>query len=842
MIIRKMDIKGFGNLQNKLFLPGSGMNLVFGPNESGKSTLMAFIRGMLYGVKGGRRNREGQLPPLKQYAPWHKSPYAGILEYTLDNGDSFRVGRNFEKGSLNIHDMHANNVTSLFPADRDGARFAEAHLGVDEAAFERTLFVSQLGTSLDVAGRKVLYEKLVNMRETGNEDISLQRATNALRKAMMDQVGSDRSTTRPLDRLDAQISVLEDEERLERERRNRLMESIAAKQETIRKIEQQSKMLETQRAQLQQMHKWAKISGLSARLNRLKELHRAVLQQEQELKNVVEEQLQITDKLEKLRAFSEMDPQYIKDLPVDYGRLCTLRESVQDLHNRLLKEQMELDAFSNELKAETRVIEEEGDAEALVEEWYAAREAVGGSFERTQVIEAVLGPKKSLSKWMPLVALLTLLSVALVVVGLVLHVPLAWIAGAVFSVSGTVACIWLLVRERKQNSLPEANNNAERHWNEIRKRMDHLLEKAEIQSVTDLVRMLQHIATRKGRHRALSNHLESLRLELTRVSNEKDLLEQKMVKMLTAVGIVHNGPITSEEMTEFSQLGTSFFEFQAALSACRFRKEGLQNGVDTLYREAALLCGLNITIRADLEDVISKLTREVHRIQEETTYSGKMGEPMAPEILADEITASEHQLEELRLQLRTHETRLEFLPQEERLQEIAEELVLLHEKRQALIRYGNRVKLAMDALEAAGKMVRRSFAPDFNAKVSQYMQVMTGGRYRNIRADDGLSMQIEMDGLEELASLPMLSGGTIDQAYLAMRLAAIAHLETNGESLPIFLDEPFSQYDEERMERTIQLFRDLAKTRQIFLFSCKERERDVIREAFKNENFHELSL
>jgi hypothetical protein len=120
MKITFFDIKGFGKFNQVKITPGAGFNMIYAENEAGKSTLQTFIRAMLYGQKGGRKSKDGSLPPLKQYKPWNAEQYAGVMEYTLDNGDFYRVGRNFDKGTSNIYDKVANNVGSSFTQDSGG--------------------------------------------------------------------------------------------------------------------------------------------------------------------------------------------------------------------------------------------------------------------------------------------------------------------------------------------------------------------------------------------------------------------------------------------------------------------------------------------------------------------------------------------------------------------------------------------------------------------------------------------------------------------------------------------------------------------------------------------------
>ena len=54
MRIRELIIKNFGKFRDKSILLEDGINILYGENESGKSTLHAFIRGMLFGMERGR--------------------------------------------------------------------------------------------------------------------------------------------------------------------------------------------------------------------------------------------------------------------------------------------------------------------------------------------------------------------------------------------------------------------------------------------------------------------------------------------------------------------------------------------------------------------------------------------------------------------------------------------------------------------------------------------------------------------------------------------------------------------------------------------------------------------
>ena len=74
----------------------------------------------------------------------------------------------------------------------------------------------------------------------------------------------------------------------------------------------------------------------------------------------------------------------------------------------------------------------------------------------------------------------------------------------------------------------------------------------------------------------------------------------------------------------------------------------------------------------------------------------------------------------------------------------------------------------------------------------------------------------------------VLSKGTVDQIYLALRLAMVQCLSETGESIPLLLDDPFANYDDSRLEHTLRLLSRLAVKNQVVLFTCRE---DVVRAA-----------
>ena len=94
MQIKEARIFNFGKLQNINITFKEGINVVYGPNEQGKTTLHTFLMGMLFGMEKGR-GRAGAADSYSRYEPWHAPAfYSGALRFRV-GGQPFYLERNF---------------------------------------------------------------------------------------------------------------------------------------------------------------------------------------------------------------------------------------------------------------------------------------------------------------------------------------------------------------------------------------------------------------------------------------------------------------------------------------------------------------------------------------------------------------------------------------------------------------------------------------------------------------------------------------------------------------------------------------------------------------------------
>ena len=132
--------------------------------------------------------------------------------------------------------------------------------------------------------------------------------------------------------------------------------------------------------------------------------------------------------------------------------------------------------------------------------------------------------------------------------------------------------------------------------------------------------------------------------------------------------------------------------------------------------------------------------------------------------------------------------------------------------------------IAAQALSAANARMQERFSPDLGRLAGQWMNRLTGGKYNTVTLSRDLDASAtETDGLLPRKALA-LSKGTVDQLYLAVRLAVCQLCLPREERAPLVLDDALVAFDDGRMELALDCLRELGQERQVLLFTCQSRE------------------
>lgn len=695
MRIERLEIKGFGKIRDLVITPGSGLNVIYGVNEAGKSTVQMFIRAMMYGLKSGRETA-GIPASLKRFMPWDGAAYGGVMVYSLDDGSVYRVERNFDKNTVRIFDADYNDISGKYRLGRDKLpMFADEHLGMDEATFVRTAFIGQMDVRIGSSGSAELAARLANANETGAEALSFQRAEAALTNALKSRIGTGRTRTQPLDKLEARLKQLQEEHtrlRQKQEQRRGLKEELAEVRKKRARLEEQEQYL--------------------ARVGELVEAR--------------------------------------KKIDAGIKKEAALRETAALLEDtdRKLSELLELE----------RAAREKADGIGDISRVYSHstnRARRNRSTGRIALAAALLCFAGAIISGA--------LFVSALAAGSRTDMPvLSFIYGLIMILS-SVAGVYFIIRRNKA-----ADSQAD---------ISGILPQEDHQTGMPA-------GTTDGD--AVKERAESL-----------ELLKRNA---LSNVSLIYGRRMESLE------------DVHDALSKIQAELEGLSDGLQRSIEETAVLRpGTGYFAGKDLDMVIydtdissleTALKTEMGSIREEllkTALREKYCEGMADDDREDSYE----------------------------LQCVEEETVAVKEKIAYLRDKADAIRLAHEVLLEAGAEIRRDFSPGLNSRMSSIIAGMTGQRYTDLRGDEGLQLKAAAPEQGEVRNVLLLSGGTADQMYLAMRLAMTDLLTSGKESLPLIMDEVFSQFDDSRTALALKYLHDEYRDSQIFMFTCKMREAEL---------------
>lgn len=210
MKISNLKINQFGKLKNKEISLKDHTNIIYGKNESGKSTLLKFILSMFYGLS---KNKNGKAyTDFEKYTPWQEEDFSGKIKYKLDNESSFEVFREFKKKSAKIYNEDLEDISKNFTIDKtSGNKFFVDQTGVEEEIFTSTILSMQSEVKLEDKEQTSLLQKLSNLASTGEDNVSYQKIVNKLNKRQLEEIGTSRSQDRPINVVSKRLKEIEEE-------------------------------------------------------------------------------------------------------------------------------------------------------------------------------------------------------------------------------------------------------------------------------------------------------------------------------------------------------------------------------------------------------------------------------------------------------------------------------------------------------------------------------------------------------------------------------------------------------------------------------------------------------
>lgn len=803
MLLKELNLIGFGKFKNKNIVLKDGINLIYGENEAGKSTLHSFIDGMFYGFLKPNIKRTDYLPEYEKYNPWDNNRYAGIIRFKY-NGKFYRIERNFTKGEENtkvLDETTGVDITKNIEAGSGRVLQPGIHFfGFNTRVFSNTIFIKQLGTKTDDKLAAEVTEKLINVTTTLDDDISVDKAISEL-KARMGEIGTDRASTKPY------AKNLRDIKRLQEEKSNILSEKDAYQSYLEEKIRLNNNLEVEMR----------NLSGLRQRLSKVEILEKA--RTLEEAKILSDEISNLNSKIDKLSSYANISMD-------QYKESINLSNAIDFIDKNIVQSKFELESIENRLGSMDneryndiygKKIEEISKDYNYYEELEEEKNTIFYN-KQDNKIEFLKRDYKELKDKSSKYRVIQIFSIILAIIAfgaaIISIITKKYIPiGILFIVFGSIGgyCtnkvnnLKYIIEDtsRKIEDIYNREKEKRSRIEEIEKLKKNLLEKYNTTGKMEFKKLLDRLQIEYYRQKEqieLYNELKTKRgLLLDRIYEDEFNRKQNLIT-LEAIFTENN----VKDIQEFNYSLDKRNMYEQYIRESEGKKEILRKvlGQHTIENLTAELGNFYLDINNSIEDMDkNQIKYQIDRINEN--------------------------ISDIKIALRGAEENLNILGKDmERLVVIEEEIERKIKYKEELENKYKSLEIAAQAIEELSRDIHSQFTPEINKKVSKIVEKITEGKYNNIKISESLNISVENPITREIIDINSLSGGTIDQLYFSLRFGIINSMVDN--KLPLILDDCFIQYDDSRLKNIIEFLTDIGNERQVILFTCHNREKKAL--------------
>lgn len=235
MIIKEIQLTNFGKFNHKNVSLEPGLNIIYGENEAGKTTLHTFIRGMLFGIEKQRGKASGR-DVYSKYEPWENpSNYQGIMRIEND-GTNYRIERNFNREHRLFRVINEDEGIELTEE-----QIEKLFAGLDESCYYNTISISQLGSVTDKELEVILKNYAANLGATKSMEIDIKEAFSDLdiqKKKIIteNKIGEEDIIKKSVKLTTEQLEITEREQ-------HKIISSIEQKKENVNHLLEKKKEL-----------------------------------------------------------------------------------------------------------------------------------------------------------------------------------------------------------------------------------------------------------------------------------------------------------------------------------------------------------------------------------------------------------------------------------------------------------------------------------------------------------------------------------------------------------------------------------------------------------------------
>lgn len=739
MKIIRLDLISFGRFNNYTIEFGDKFNLIYGLNESGKTTISKFIEGVFYGFVKPYLKRTVYTEDYEKYRPWNSENYEGSILVEKDN-KRFVIYRNFKEKYFNIfNETTGNNETELDGFNQDNLSFpGEYFFKMPSDIFKSTVF-SNL-KELDAENKNVssIVDMLLNSSDSNNDSVSFKKALDNLEK-MKSNIGTKQSKAKPLGSLYQKKFDLEDEIKNINKDKKEYEDSLNKLNEY--KLRHEKLLLNKEK--LVNLHKKNDIEKIEDAKNYKMQ--------------ILKEKASLLDKVSKIKYINDIDEDDVNNL---------------EYQNKLLNDNR---ITFNELSKEKKLLSKDYyQLKAKLSNYETIRDYID---EVNNLIKKLNGISKLKIKLLIIGVIVTLIIAGMIyMTGYTKEIVIAPVLFVLYYILVSISNKFKKLSYNRQlnkivQKVNQITNMSYKNYNEVINdfRYDSNMDKS-IDYLSKLEVQLQDIDSK-----------------LDSIINEDESSKSKINNILSSSRNLKNIDVEDyrRKKIEYNQLMDRISDKDAQLQK-----------ISSEYDFSILLEDVNSdSIKLEDNDIkdINLLNKEIDESIEE---NAKLFE--RTKILEKSVNL--------------------LLEKEERLADINENI----QKYESEI---TSIELAMDLINKSINKLHKNFIPRINKKVSEMMAYST--KYKDkFRVDENLDVSI-YDGVK-FYEQKHLSSGTFDLLSVFIRISVLEELM--GLDYLMILDDCFVQLDDVRYKKCLDLLFKISNNNQIILFSCQNRDEQLLNE------------
>ena len=736
MIFKELGLLNFAKFENKTIELHRGINLFFGENERGKSTIVNFIDGIFYGFSKDSLARKIRDDLFEKSRPWGSNLYKGYI-ILKDEDKEYRISRDFDKDEISIVNIETGEDFSFDDKNYLNSRIPQPGIlffDINRKIYKSSFFISQRLSQIENEAGEELKNRIDNFSVSEDENIDLNKVVDKMNDDLY-KLGNKRRKTSEIGRLTEELDKIS----LEKINYLSLKDSYNKSTDEYKKAKEKLKDLEDKL----RGRKIFELENLRKELNEI------------ENNNSNENKYNLTDLEEAIELNKSLGiySSKLDDLISLEGEKFEVDKDLENDYNRY-----------KEINRELFVLNE-------------------NNFSKE--IEIISRDIKSLNIEI-MKYLIKFISSFIIAIGIIIaSIQYKKYFISIFSVLFFTYSYFRFVKFRENKDLLERLN---RKLNDFKKKSrDKTFIKKEFdKEIKDI--LLKYNAKD-------SRELGQI-LDLKVEENLKNKSKNE-----------YNDQLKEKNFYEIEEIKKKIIDYERELEII-FEKYKVKNIKDLkeVFHDK----------RNKSDDRSSEYRYRIDELEKES-LSGEIYKKSSIEEISKDISTTKREISNLEGSLRTLEDSLE------KLRILEEKTFELNRKLEELDYRKKLLEISIEKIGNFMKSKRRSTLPILKNEISNYLSLITDNKYSEILIDDSLAIRVYDKSISDYIDLDSLSIGTLDQIYLAFRLA-VSKIITD-KKIPLVLDSHFDSYDDDRLKNTLEILQD---EEQVLIFASSNREKDIL--------------